>query len=132
MMDQKKLKASCIPYTVKAARFGFPDVSTRYEAIPIRMYKIVHATGNSHPGGESGGLFSDRKASMPPRVKSADKPPTASGSAIHKMNFFHCIFKESPPPVSYICCTFFYMHDHSDGVLLKIHMIKALSCAEHG
>ena len=96
MIDQKKLKASCIPYTVRAARFGFPDVSTRYEAIPIRMYKIVHTTGNSHPGGESSGLFNDWKTSIPPRVKSADKPPTASGSTIHKINFFHCIFKESP------------------------------------
>ena len=89
MIDQKKLKASCIPYTVRAARFGFPDVSTRYEAIPIRMYKIVHTTGNSHPGGESSGLFNDWKTSIPPRVKSADKPPTASGSTIHKINFFH-------------------------------------------
>lgn len=56
-IGQKKLNTSCIPYTVKAARFGFADVRTRYEAIPIRVYNIVHAIGNSHPGGESVGLL---------------------------------------------------------------------------
>ena len=59
MIDQKKLNTSCIPYTVNAERFAFPEVRTRYEAIPRRMYKIVHATGNSHPGGDSAGLFSN-------------------------------------------------------------------------
>lgn len=96
MIDQKKLNTSCIPYTVKAERFDFPDVRTRYEAIPIRMYKTVHATGNNHPGGESIGLFNAWKASILFRVKRADRPPNASGSAIHKINFFHCIFKISP------------------------------------
>ena len=62
--------------------------------MPIRMYKIVHATGKSHAGGASAGLFSVWKVSIPLRVKSADTPPTPRGIAMQEINFFHWIFKK--------------------------------------
>lgn len=97
IIDQKKLNISWIPYTVRAVLFGFLDVSTRYDAIPIRIYRIVQTTGNSHPGGARTGLLIDSKVSILFRVRSADKLPTASGMARQVIRFFNWIFKKSPP-----------------------------------
>ncbi len=78
-----------MPYTVKAVSFGLPDVSTRYDAIPIRIYSIVQTTGNSQPGGAKTGLLIDSKVSILFPVRSADKLPTASGIARQVIKFFH-------------------------------------------
>lgn len=89
IIDQKKLNTSWTPYTAKAASFGFPDVSTRYDAIPIRIYKIVQTTGNSQPGGARAGLLMDAKAAMLFCVRRADRLPVASGMARQVIRFFH-------------------------------------------
>ena len=65
---------------------GASEVITRYEAIPIKVYKIVHTMGNNHPGGERGGLFILWNSSIPPPVMNAATPPTKSGSTIHLIN----------------------------------------------
>ena len=78
-----------MPYTVKAVSFGFPDVSTRYDAIPIRIYSIAQTTGNSQPGGANAGLLINSKVSMLFCVRSADKLPIASGIARQVIKFFH-------------------------------------------
>ena len=78
-----------MPYTVRAVLFDFPDVSTRYDAIPIRIYNIVQTTGNSQPGGAKNGLFIDSKVSILFRVRSTDKQPTARGKARQRIKFFH-------------------------------------------
>ena len=82
---------------VRALSFGFPDVSTRYDAIPIRIYRIVHTTGNSQPGGARPGLVIELKVSILFRVRSADRLPTARGMARQVIRFFHCIFKKHHP-----------------------------------
>lgn len=55
----------------------------------MKIYKIVHTTGNSHPGGDSGGFCSAANVSMPPDVKSAASTPTPSGTARQSSNFLH-------------------------------------------
>lgn len=54
---------------------------------------MVHATGNTHPGGDKGGLFNASKESIPFPLNNADNTPTASGMTRHTNSFFHCIFK---------------------------------------
>lgn len=78
-----------MPYAVRAVPFGFLDVNTRYDAIPIRIYRIVQATGNSQLGGVRTGLLINSNVSMLFLVNSADKPPTASGTAIQIIRVFH-------------------------------------------
>ncbi len=96
-IDQKKLKISWSPYVIKADPFGFLDVAARYDAIPIRIYRIVHTTGNSHPGGESFGLFIVSNVCIPFRVSSADRIPTPSGMTMQIIRVFHCFFIYIPP-----------------------------------
>ena len=86
-----------MPYAVRALSFGFPDVSTIYDAIPIRIYRIVHTTGNSQPGGDRPGLVIELKVSILFRVRSAERLPTARGMVRQVIRFFHCIFKKHPP-----------------------------------
>ena len=78
-----------MPYRISALFGGFFDVSTRYDAIPIRIYRIVQTTGNSQPGGDRGGLLTDAKVSMLFCVNSAERLPTASGMARQVIRFFH-------------------------------------------
>ena len=78
-----------MPYTIRAVSFGFPDVSTRYDAIPIKIYSIVQTIGNSQPGGAKSGLLIESKVSILFCVRSADKLPTASGIARQVIKFFH-------------------------------------------
>ena len=49
--------------------------------MPIIVYKTVHTTGKSHPGGDSGGLFSASKESIPFMVASPATRPTSRGIA---------------------------------------------------
>lgn len=84
-------------YIARAVPFGFPDVSTRYDATPMRRYSIVQTTGNSQSGGAKSGLLMAVKVSILFCVRNADKLPTASGIAIQVMKFFHWIFKKTPP-----------------------------------
>ena len=53
-------------------------------AKPISTYKIVHATGNSQAGGESGGCFISPNELIAPIVSAAESPPTPTGTKIHK------------------------------------------------
>ena len=68
---------------------------TMYEAIPIRIKRIVHTTGKSHEGGESGGLLRDAKLCILSDVRSAESPPTKRGIAINKISFFQLIFRKN-------------------------------------
>ena len=52
--------------------------------------------GNSHPGGESGGLFNAENLSMLPAENSAARPPTASGIAKNIKGFSRDDFIISP------------------------------------
>lgn len=96
IIDQKKLNISWSPYTVKAVLFGFSDINTRYDAIPMRIYRIVQTTGNSQLGGAKNGLLIKSKVSILFRVKNADIIPTASGIIRHIIKVFHWIFKKFP------------------------------------
>ena len=107
IIGQKKLNTSCIPYAVKALSFGFPDVTTRYEAIPIKIYRIVHTTGNSQPGGASSGFVIALKVSILFRVRREDRLPSARGMARQVIRFFHCIFKNITPYYQYDLICFF-------------------------
>ena len=60
-----------------------PEVSIRYELIPIRMYRMVHTTGKSQFGGERGGFTIVSNISIPPLVRKAETTPTNNGTAIH-------------------------------------------------
>lgn len=55
-------------------------------ATPIRIYKMVHATGKSHPGGAKGGLFIVSNAPMASLVKKAESAPTINGIATQMMS----------------------------------------------
>ncbi len=99
IIDQKKLKTSCIPYTVSAVlvRAVLPDINIKYEAIPISINSILHTTGKSQPDGESGGLLMFSNSDIESRVKNADTPPVIRGIAIQIISFFQLIFKKITP-----------------------------------
>ena len=99
IMDQKKLKNNCIPNEASAGTlFSLVFVvATRYKAIPISTYKIVHITGKSHPGGDNGGLLTSSNSFIFPAVSNAESPPTANGIAMQINNFFHSILKSITP-----------------------------------
>ena len=61
------------------------------------MYSKVQTTGNSQPGGDSGGLFIIANAAMPPLEIKPAIPPTISGTATLISSVFHLIFNVSPP-----------------------------------
>jgi len=97
-VDHKKFTSSWYVYNFSACNIASlfaPEVSTRYDDIPIKIYKTVHTTGNSHPGGANGGLFSRANCSILPRVNSADTAPTSNGMAIHFSNKLLSIFMVS-------------------------------------
>lgn len=81
-------------YTARALSFGLLEVITRYDAIPIRIYRIVQTTGNSQSGGDRSGFVMELKVSILFLVRNADKLPTASGIARQIIRLFHCIFKK--------------------------------------
>ena len=54
----------------------------RYDATPIKIYKIVQATGNSQAGGASGGWLRAPNCSMVLRVNIEIINPPPSGAAI--------------------------------------------------
>ena len=83
------MQIDIIPYTVKAVLFGFLDINTRYDAIPMRIYRIVQTTGNSQLGGAKNGLLIKSKVSILFRVRSADIIPIASGIIRHVTKVFH-------------------------------------------
>lgn len=87
---------------------GFPDTKTRYEAIPIRIKRTVHTTGKSQPGGDSAGLLIVSKVSMPPRVISADNPPTSRGIARQIKN----------------CFVFLLINNHLHSDFMKVIMVS--------
>ena len=81
----RKFAASCRAYTVSARSLRASDtcaVQIRYDAMPMRIYSAVHATGKSHCGGASGGFAIVSNSFMPSFVRNAASPPTASGSAM--------------------------------------------------
>lgn len=82
-----------MPYVIKAILLGFSDTNTKYDAIPISMYRMVQTIGKSNAGGDRGGLVTASNVCILFWVKRAESPPTKSGRAIQKINFFHCIFK---------------------------------------
>lgn len=66
--------------------FGSPlDVKTRYDAIPIKMYKIVHTIGNKMRGGNKGGLFSWSIMEKLSAVREDASSPTKSGRRTHRI-----------------------------------------------
>ena len=80
-MLQKKLKISWYKKILKA-RIRLSDSGARQirpKLMPIRVYRIVHTTLKTNPGGVNldWGRFS--KAFTPSRVKKAASPPTAKG-----------------------------------------------------
>ena len=54
----------------------------KYADIPIRVYRMVHTTGKSQPGGDRAGLFSELKVVILSWVNRAAKIPPISGMAI--------------------------------------------------
>lgn len=95
IMDQKKLKNNCTQNDIIASvLFSLVlVVTTRYNAIPISTYRIVHTTGKSHAGGDNGGLLISSKSFILPDAKRAEIPPIAKGIAIQTSSFFHSILK---------------------------------------
>ena len=97
--------------------FGPPlDVKTRYDAIPIKMYKIVHTIGNKMRGGNKGGLFSWSIMEKLSAVREDASSPTKSGRRTHRIKsavFCKVVFrnrkavklifgnKKSPPLIVY-------------------------------
>ena len=81
-------------YRVRALILAFPEINTRYDAIPISIYNSVQTIGKSHPGGDNGGLFSVLKICIFPRVRNAEMPPTIRGMAMQINNFLQSIFKK--------------------------------------
>lgn len=69
--------------------------------MPIIMNNIVHTMGKSQPGGDSGGLLSFSKVSIPPLVMSAESPPTASGIAMETIIAFVFDFNQNTPKPVY-------------------------------
>ena len=74
--------------TVSLSSLGATEVSIKYDDTPIRVYRIVHATGNNHAGGANDGLLNVEKLSILLLVRSADRPPTSKGIKIHLMSNF--------------------------------------------
>ena len=58
------------------------EVRIKYEDIPIKVYNIVHATGNNHGGGASGGFSTIEKTSILFCVSNAAIAPTIRGIAM--------------------------------------------------
>ena len=50
---------------------------------------MLQTTGNTHPGGDSGGLLTSSKLAIWFLVAKADKTPTISGIATHSASFFY-------------------------------------------
>lgn len=59
--------------------------------MPINIYSMLHTTGNTHDGGESGGFLMASNSIMLSFVRSADRPPTARGIAIEMISFFQSV-----------------------------------------
>ena len=90
------MNKSWIPYIVRAVLFGFLDTNTKYDAIAMRIYKIVQTIGNSQLGGVKIGLLIKLKVFILFCVRSADILPIVSGIIRHVIKVFHWIFKKSP------------------------------------
>ena len=94
----RKFTASWIPYKVRALSLALLlglDV-IRNEAIPIMIKRIVHTTGNSHPGGDKGGLFNVANTFIPFLVKKPETAPVARGTAMQVISFLVSFFKNIP------------------------------------
>ena len=57
--------------------------------------------GNTHPGGDRGGLFKVVKFLIPDLLSKADSPPTASGMSWAIRSFLVFIFMAIPPKTVY-------------------------------
>src|SRR5699024_5718756 len=89
--DLKKIKHSCVIEVVLPAVCilgSFGVLSNLYFAIPIVVYKVVHAIGKTHPGGAKSGVsnflylcFEALFANVPTMV------PPISGTATVPANF---------------------------------------------
>ena len=92
-----KLTASCTPYSPSVRFFaacGASDFQIRKLAQPISRYRIVHTTGNTQPGGDSGGCAKAANCAMLSIVSQAASPPTASGISRQMIKAFR---KHTPP-----------------------------------
>lgn len=58
--------------------------------------RIVHTTGNSHPGGDKGGLFNFANTFIPFLVKNPETAPVARGTAMQVISFLVSFFKNIP------------------------------------
>ena len=69
---------------------------TRAKLTAMRTYRIVHTTGNSHPGGDKGGLFNFANTFIPFLVKNPETAPVARGTAMQVISFLVSFFKNIP------------------------------------
>lgn len=87
MILQKKLNISCTAYISNAYVFSSESERTIiYDAIPISMYRMVHTTGKSHPGGDNLGFTSVLNVVIASLVINDETNPTINGIATHIIN----------------------------------------------
>lgn len=115
----RKFTASWIPYKVRALflalLLGLDAIKN--EAIPIMIKRIVHTTGNSHPGGDKGGLFNVANTFIPFLVKKPETAPVARGTAMQVISFLVSFFKNIPlsglrrsaDSIHFLCLLYFRM-----------------------
>lgn len=115
----RKFTASWIPYKVRALSLalllGLDAIKN--EAIPIMIKRIVHTTGNSHPGGDKGGLFNVANTFIPFLVKKPETAPVARGTAMQVISFLVSFFKNIPlsglrrsaDSIHFLCLLYFRM-----------------------
>ena len=78
---------------------------------------IVHTTGNSHPGGDKGGLFNVENTFIPFLVKKPETAPVARGTAMQVISFLVSFFKNIPlsglrrsaDSIHFLCLLYFRM-----------------------
>ena len=84
-IDHRKLTANWYVYIASALALSMGSAVLRaikYADIPISVYRIVHTTGNSQPGGDKEGLISVLNVFMLSLVSRAASTPTISGIAM--------------------------------------------------
>ena len=65
--------------------------------MPISAYRMLHTTGNSHAGGDSGGWFTvSLNVAAPSLDKKPDSAPIPTDSRIQNVYVFHVRFIVSP------------------------------------
>ena len=69
--------------------------------MPMSVQRIVQTRGNSHPGGDNGGLLKRANMDMLSREIKLASSPVKSGIATKKMKVFQLNFKNITPQKRY-------------------------------